>query len=437
MDTYSRVGAATRRDMDFILRTWKEPPQGSRDPQPVLPADITNQIENALTRFRTISLQQNQQQPRGRVPPPGPNGPPRAPNGGNGPAGSAEYMTTLQQRPAGNPNLGTAYQPPQAVPSAAPQPVLPAAQSQPVSYNGAQPSYGAHQQLNQILQAKLQSEIKQIVDVLTLQKVLTPGAPNLEIDQLRATLDALIKVLNSEALGMPHLQAMQAELVKISERVQRGLPPELALLIKGVSQQSTQPAQPVPATQSNSLAALLTAAPYAPHSTSTPPPLARPPPPTLAQSGYSLPSAAAYSAPTAFAKPAFQPPGAQRQEPNLFAQLMAAGLLPATNAAPKPPTQTGGRYGVRLDQESIMKPYVVQMPSTRLTVPDCVRTSLRSSVATTNRTSAASVAGDSRQRRKGGEPRLSTWTGISARTRGWPTRRRALLCTASRTSTPR
>jgi pre-mRNA cleavage complex 2 protein Pcf11 len=417
MDMYSRVGAATRRDMDFILRTWKEPPQGSRDPQPVLPVDITRQIENALIRFRTISFQQNQQQTRGRAPAPCSTdkagyGPPAQAPTGNGPAApeTAEYMTTLQQRPGTNINSGAAYQPPQSVRSPVPQTVLPVAPSLPVSYNGAQPNYGAQQQLSQMLQSKLQSETKQLIDVLTLQKVLAVGPPNLEIDQLHATLDALMKVLNSGALVLSHLQTVQAELIRISERVQRGLPPELAMLIKGASQ-STLPAQaPVPTTQLNPLAALLTATPYPMHSSSTPPPLARlPPTTTLPQStAYSLPAAAAYSAPPAFAMPAFQPPGGPPAggELDLIAQLQAAGLLPPANPAPKPSTHgAGGRFGVRLDQDSIMKPYVIQKWDHETNTSGSVRTSSRSCVATTSRTSAGSAAAASRQRRRGSKPR--------------------------------
>jgi pre-mRNA cleavage complex 2 protein Pcf11 len=377
---YSRVGATTRRDMDFILRTWKEPPQGSRDPQPVLPVDITRQIENALIRFRTISFQQNQQQSRtGSRPAPTP----KETAGLSGPAEAAEYMTTLQQRPGtGNFHPGAAYQPPQAMRSPVPAPVLPVAQPPPVSYNGAPPNFGA-QQPNQgamLLQSKLQNEMKQIIDVLTLQKVLAVGPPNLEIDQLLGTLNALMKVLNSEALGLPHLQTIQAELAKISDRVQRGMPSDLAMLLKGVSavpQPQSLPAQaPVPTSQIP-FAALLSVAPSYPL-TSTPPPLAGLPPAPPTTLAHPAPYPASYAMPTAF-QGANPPPPQQGGELDLISQLQAAGLLPPTNPAPSRPVQksTGGRYGVGLDQESIMRPYVtsgrdyVRLTSQTTPGPDC------------------------------------------------------------------
>jgi len=376
--------------MDFILRTWKDPPQGSRDPQPVLPADITRQIENALIRFRTISFQQNQQQNRQLAGTRPASGSKEKAGPNNGPVASsaeaAEYMTTLQQRP-GAPNFhpGAAYQPTQATRSPVPQPVLPVAQSLPVSFNGVPPNYGAQQQqqqqLNQsamLLQSKLQNEVKQIIEVLTLQKVLAVGPPNLEIEQLLATLNALIKVLNSEALGLSPLQTVQAELVKISDRMQKSLPAELVMLLKAASQPPvSQPAQaPVPATfqSTASFAALLSAAPpYPIHSTSTPPPIARFPLPPLQTTlplsiaPYPLPTAAFSSIPATSQPPgngsnAF--PAQPAVEADIIAQLQAAGLLPLTNQTPAPnlylqqSRPIGRRFGVKLDQDSITKVYV-------------------------------------------------------------------------------
>lgn len=69
MDAYASVDQATRRKMDEMLRTWKEPVPGSLDTRPVFPPDITRPIENALLKVRTITLesqQRNQQQLLGR-----------------------------------------------------------------------------------------------------------------------------------------------------------------------------------------------------------------------------------------------------------------------------------------------------------------------------------------------------------------------------------
>ncbi|KAI1781140.1 hypothetical protein F4818DRAFT_398082 [Hypoxylon cercidicola] len=69
MDAYASVDQATRRKMDEMLRTWKEPVPGSLDTRPVFPPDITRPIENALLKVRTITLesqQRSQQQLLGR-----------------------------------------------------------------------------------------------------------------------------------------------------------------------------------------------------------------------------------------------------------------------------------------------------------------------------------------------------------------------------------
>jgi pre-mRNA cleavage complex 2 protein Pcf11 len=402
MDMYTRVGATTRRDMDFILRTWKEPPQGSRDPQPVLPAEITRQIENALIRFRTISFQQNQQQSRqlpGRLPPSGSRDNPGfgpmvqasmnvGPNNGPGsvanPAEVAEYMTTLQQR-SGTPTFHPTapYQPPPAIRSPVMQPVQPVAQSLPVPLNGVPPNYGTHQQLNQseVLQSKLQNEMKQIIDVLSLQKVLAVGPPNLEIEQLLATLNALMKVLNSDTLGLSHLQTMQAELAKISDRVQRGMPAQLSMLLNSAASTSQPPISlspqvPVPPTSLHTAAppfAELLAAnpPYPIQSRSTPPPIARLPPtaaPTTRPPSITpipLPLPAFPSISTAFQPPRNGPNAAPAWQPefDLISQLQAAGILPPIKPTPDPPlaksSSAGRRFGVKLDQDSITKVYVV------------------------------------------------------------------------------
>ncbi|KAM7206292.1 hypothetical protein V8F33_000578 [Rhypophila sp. PSN 637] len=77
MGAYTKVDNPTRRKMDEMLRTWKEPVPGSISTKPVFPPEIVRNIENALIGARTAALQaqQNsflgQQQLRRRGPPPG------------------------------------------------------------------------------------------------------------------------------------------------------------------------------------------------------------------------------------------------------------------------------------------------------------------------------------------------------------------------------
>lgn len=65
MNAYTLVDTVTRRKLDEMLKTWKEPVPGSLDTRPVFPPEITRNIENALIKARTAALQH--QQPR--IPP--------------------------------------------------------------------------------------------------------------------------------------------------------------------------------------------------------------------------------------------------------------------------------------------------------------------------------------------------------------------------------
>ncbi|KAK2732619.1 hypothetical protein FQN57_002596, partial [Myotisia sp. PD_48] len=60
MNAYTLVDSQTRKKLDEMLKTWKEPVPGSLDPRPVFPVDITRSIENALIKARTAALQQQQ-----------------------------------------------------------------------------------------------------------------------------------------------------------------------------------------------------------------------------------------------------------------------------------------------------------------------------------------------------------------------------------------
>ena len=59
MDAYTLVPVDTRRNMEGMLKTWKEPVPGALDSTPVFPADIVRPIENALIKYRTIMVQNN------------------------------------------------------------------------------------------------------------------------------------------------------------------------------------------------------------------------------------------------------------------------------------------------------------------------------------------------------------------------------------------
>jgi pre-mRNA cleavage complex 2 protein Pcf11 len=90
MNAYTLVDAQTRRKLDEMLKTWKEPVPGSLDTRPVFAPEITRSIESALIKARTAALQQEQARGnrdilnRGRGTPPGMSRPANNQHGTNG-----------------------------------------------------------------------------------------------------------------------------------------------------------------------------------------------------------------------------------------------------------------------------------------------------------------------------------------------------------------
>ena len=65
MEAYTQVDGVTRRSMEGMLKTWKEPVPGSMDPRPVFPPETVRPLENALLKAKTAVLQsQRQVQPQ-------------------------------------------------------------------------------------------------------------------------------------------------------------------------------------------------------------------------------------------------------------------------------------------------------------------------------------------------------------------------------------
>ena len=76
MNAYTKVDKDTRRKMDEMLRTWKEPVPGSISTKPVFPPEVVRPIEHALIAARNVafvanhnSFQGQQQLLRGARPP--------------------------------------------------------------------------------------------------------------------------------------------------------------------------------------------------------------------------------------------------------------------------------------------------------------------------------------------------------------------------------
>ncbi|KAF2232061.1 hypothetical protein EV356DRAFT_525389 [Viridothelium virens] len=64
MDAYQLVDPATRRNMEGMLKTWKEGIPNSGDPSPVFQSEVTKRIENALIKAKTAAVQSQQNQAR-------------------------------------------------------------------------------------------------------------------------------------------------------------------------------------------------------------------------------------------------------------------------------------------------------------------------------------------------------------------------------------
>ncbi len=60
MDAYASVDNNTRRKMEEMLKTWREPVPGSVDPRPVFPPEIARPIESALVQARNAAMQAHQ-----------------------------------------------------------------------------------------------------------------------------------------------------------------------------------------------------------------------------------------------------------------------------------------------------------------------------------------------------------------------------------------
>ncbi|KAK1775587.1 hypothetical protein QBC45DRAFT_335000 [Copromyces sp. CBS 386.78] len=60
MGAYTKVDNPTRRKMDEMLKTWKEPVAGALGHKPVFPPEVVKPIENALIAAKNVALQVNQ-----------------------------------------------------------------------------------------------------------------------------------------------------------------------------------------------------------------------------------------------------------------------------------------------------------------------------------------------------------------------------------------
>lgn len=307
MEVYRHNGQRVRHELEIILGTWKHPPQGSRDPRPVFPPDVTGKIESAVTAFRNITMKQQapaQQYQQRNTPTPIPNV-----------TDVAEMLRSVHHRPT-TPTypMNPSYNPPPAIP-----------QSVPIQYQSTPPL---------LTQSDLQQEVKDILQDATLKSMLDPR--DLDLKQLIETLNSLKFVLDSTPLGQPTLQQMRSELAKIRTRLQPQLPSMLA----------NPAAQALASHSSTPIPYPLVSTPPAMMNIAPPPPM---PPQFDISSIFNILQPSHTSTPV---PPPNPPPSVNNP---LFAQLRLAGLLSAS-PTPQPQVQrplNPNVSGAILDQESI------------------------------------------------------------------------------------
>lgn len=349
MESYALVDNSTRRKMEEMLKTWKEPVPGSVDTRPVFPPEVTRPIENALIKARTSAIQANQQNARSQ------HLTRAAPGTANAPYRNSPTPPTTQ-RPAQYPPQGYT---PQAAPSSNQYP----GQQQPGPQSFQQP-YGAQQvRTSNVPLANPSDHWKpQAVPRYQTPPVGTGSwqqpapqgqgyrVPDDSIDTLNSDIASLINSAKSEFAQNPYDGSIQKRLKALldlqSILTSQKLPQDQLALIREQLKALSRPAPPPqpaqapvdvsqPVAQPPSLASLL----------GGPGALA-----ALLAKAQNGAQAAAPSAPPQAAQPAFSPPPYPAVAPapkaatpvpqaatSLLDQLRAAGLLGAgSGAGPTP-----------------------------------------------------------------------------------------------------
>ncbi|KAK0674438.1 putative PCF11 component of pre-mRNA 3'-end processing factor CF I [Cercophora samala] len=234
MGSYTKVDNATRRKMDEMLKTWKEPVAGSISKKPVFPLELVRPIENALLAARNAYMEQTKFQnhlmrgrpagppardtptpPMGRAYQPPPGQPPYQgpPNGQYQPPGEQAYPVRSGNTPNGIPNRAT---PPQPAPSAGPY----AHYQQPPHQGpyGAPPVPGINID-------KLKDDIQQLIELDRADFAQNMHDASKQ-NRLKALLD-LQKVIQSQNLPQDQLMIISDQVAKlaVNMRVAQTQPP--------------------------------------------------------------------------------------------------------------------------------------------------------------------------------------------------------------------
>ncbi|KAL4898415.1 hypothetical protein BDV59DRAFT_166797 [Aspergillus ambiguus] len=316
MNAYTLVDSQTRRKLDEMLKTWKEPVPGSLDTRPVFSPDITRSIESALIKARTAALQQQQARSqqeilgRGRIgtPPGWTNSPTPPQNMARYPPQATPTPPLPYQRPG--PSHGAQSVDPRSTPT----PQLP--QSAEVDLSAlnrdidALISNARSDFANSPLDPSIQQRLKALLDLqgILQRQELTQEQLRLVRDQVSAlapkstmppsqALPPTLPAMPTQSMTTPTPQAMSqplqqllnpgtlAELIKsTAARQQPTPPPQAANLVPPLPVSSSTPQPAAPSAPDNPLIAALRARGLLPPASAPPVPgaAAAPPPPNLA-----------------------------------------------------------------------------------------------------------------------------------------------------------
>ncbi|KOC09168.1 mRNA cleavage factor complex component Pcf11 [Aspergillus flavus AF70] len=303
MNAYTLVDSPTRRKLDEMLKTWKEPVPGSLDTRPVFPPEVTRSIESALIKARTAALQQQQARsqqeilPRGRV---------GTPPGWGSNSAAAQSSTRYPPSTNSTPPMlynrnGSSHGFPSADPRSTPTPQL--------------------QQQQDVDLSALNRDIEALIATARSDFANNPLVPSVQ-QRLKALLD-LQGILQRQELTQEQLKLVRDQVSALSPKppisVSSSLPPAIPAVstpsmamppVQAISQPLQQLLNP------GTLAELIktTAARQQP----------TPPPPPQAPSILSQAPSSVTSQPTVTLTP----------ENPLIAALRARGLLPPASAPP-------------------------------------------------------------------------------------------------------
>jgi pre-mRNA cleavage complex 2 protein Pcf11 len=348
--------------MEELFRSWKHPIPESRDPRPVFPVEVTQPIDAALIKFRSVNLKAKQEEEQARLqkmrmaqlpqrvvgnyPPrqtPTPTGgysynppPPTSQSSNVNSADIAAMMSALQR--GSTPNYPPAIRSPAPIPVNQPYPPPPqnGVPSQYV-YSGLPAPHLSHEERLNRLRADVQGLIE------SAKAHLARNPYDNEKSKLLQNLTNLKNILDGGKLSLVHIQSTELVVANIAKDLPplppASAPPGLShitpsllasLLAAGSTPQPTPP--PQPASAQPYITPLPPVTPqFAPSIPGQAPPM---PPVSMAQMMALLnPSTPTLSSST----PATAPPAAT----SLLDQLRASGLLGGTpsavSATPVPP----------------------------------------------------------------------------------------------------